>query len=67
MVTDTEMTADTPIDTASRPTITITWNIGACFTAKSIAWTAGQLTVDIQVEPSGPGGNSAQKLFLTTS
>jgi hypothetical protein len=67
MITDTEMTADTPINTATKPTMSIAWNIGACFTAKNIAWSAGQLTVDIQVEPSGPGGNSAQKLFLTTS
>lgn len=67
MVTDTVMTSDTPIDKTSKPTLTIKWKIGDCFTQKNIAWSAGQLTVDIQVEPSGPGGNSAQKLFLTTS
>lgn len=67
MVTDTVMTADTPVNTASKPTLTIKWKIGDCFTQKGVAWSAGQLTVDIQVEPSGPGGNSAQKLFLTTS
>lgn len=63
---DTAMTADTAINTATKPTMTIQWKLGECFTRKNIAWTAGQLTVDIQVEPSGPGGNSAQKLFLTT-
>lgn len=67
MVTDTVMTSDTPIDKAAKPTMTVKWKIGDCFTQKNIAWSAGQLTVDIQVEPSGPGGNSAQKLFLTTS
>ena len=67
MVTDTAMTSDTPIDTVAKPTMTIRWKIGDCFTQKSVAWSVGRLTVDIQVEPSGPGGNSAQKLFLTTS
>ena len=66
-VTDTVMTSDTPIDTANKPTITVEWEIGKCFDAKSVTWSAGQVTVDIQVEPSGPGGNSAQKLFLTTT
>lgn len=66
-VTDTEMTSDQPVNTATKPTMTIRWELGKCFDAKSIAWTAGSLTVDIQVEPSGPGGNAAQKLFLTTT
>lgn len=66
-VTDTEMTSDQPINTTTKPTMTIKWEIGKCFDAKSIAWSAGSLTVDIQVEPSGPGGNAAQKLFLTTT
>lgn len=66
-VTDTSMASDTPIDTTNKPTMVIEWEIGKCFDAKNIAWSAGQVTVDIQVEPSGPGGNSAQKLFLTTT
>lgn len=66
-VTDTEMTSDQPINTSTKPTMTIKWELGKCFDEKSIAWSAGSLTVDIQVEPSGPGGNAAQKLFLTTT
>jgi hypothetical protein len=47
--------------------MTLTWNIGKCFGDKKVTWGAGKLTVDIQVEPTGPGGNSAQKLFLQLS
>jgi len=43
------------------------WNLKSCFDAKGVSWSAGSLTVDIQVEPNGPGGNSAQKLFLSLS
>lgn len=66
-VTDTAMESDTAINTASKPTITLTWDIGRCFSSRSTAWQTGDLTVDIQVEPAGRGGNSAQKLFLTLS
>lgn len=67
MVTDTSLTADTLTDKTRPPTLELKWKIGECFSDKGVAWSAGRLTVDIQVEPSGPGGNSAQKLFLTTS
>lgn len=66
-ILDSALTADTAIDKTSQPTVTIKWKIGQCFSAKSIAWTLGTLNIDIQVEPTGPGGNSAQKLFLTTN
>lgn len=66
-ITDSVLTADAAIDKTSSPTVTIKWKIGQCFSAKSIPWTNGTLNVDVQVEPTGPGGNSAQKLFLTTS
>jgi len=64
---DTAMSSDTPINTTSKPTLMIKWNIGKCFTDRGKAWSAGELTVDIQVVPQGQGGNSAQKLFLTTT
>ena len=67
MVTDSSLTAYTVIDKTTKPTLELKWKIGDCFRDKGVAWSAGTLTVDIQVEPSGPGGNSAQKLFLTTS
>lgn len=66
MVTDTALTADTLVS-SSKPMLELKWNLGRCFSDKGVTWSAGSLTVDIQVEPSGPGGNSAQKLFLTTS
>lgn len=64
---DSAMSSDTVINPASKPTLMIKWNIGQCFTDRGKAWSAGELTVDIQVVPQGQGGNSAQKLFLTTT
>lgn len=66
--TDGEMTTDTlasSSDSAATSTLQVSWDLKACFTAKSKSWSTGTVTIDIQVEPSGPGGNSAQKLFLT--
>ena len=63
--TDTAMTADTLANESTKPTIEVKWTLSRCFT--STAWPSGELTVDIQVEPSGPGGNSAQKLFINAS
>jgi hypothetical protein len=65
--TDTALTSDQPINKTAPPTMTLTWNIGKCFADRKVTWGAGKLTVDIQVEPTGPGGNSAQKLFLQLS
>ncbi|MEY3806948.1 MAG: hypothetical protein RIR69_1760, partial [Actinomycetota bacterium] len=60
-------TSDTLVNESNPPTYELTWNIGRCFTEKGATWAAAPLTVDIQVVPTGPGGNSAQKLFLTLS
>ena len=62
------MTTDTlanSSDSKTLSTVQASWNLKACFTAQSKPWSTGTVTIDIQVEPSGPGGNSAQKLFLT--
>ena len=66
--TDTKMTSDTPIDTANPPVVTLEWAIGTkCYgvAPKNIAWAPAPSDFDIQVEPSGPGGNSAQKIRIT--
>ena len=66
--TDAEMTTDTlasSSDSKATSTLQASWDLQACFTARSKSWSSGTVTIDIQVEPSGPGGNSAQKLFLT--
>jgi len=66
--TDVEMTTDilaNSSDSAATSTLQASWDLQACFTARSKSWSTGTVTIDIQVEPSGPGGNSAQKLFLT--
>lgn len=68
--TDTTMTSDTPIDTANPPVMILQWAIGTkCYGAppKNIAWAPAASDFDIQVEPSGPGGNSAQKIRITLS
>jgi len=68
--TDTVMTSDTPIDTASPPVMILQWAIGAkCYGVppKSVPWAPAASDFDIQVEPSGPGGNSAQKIRITLS
>jgi hypothetical protein len=63
---DTEMASDTPINLEKPPTIVLKWDIGAkCYTPKNYGWPAGPADFDIQVEPSGPGGNSAQKIRIT--
>ena len=68
--TDTAMTSDTPIDTANPPVMILQWAIGTkCYgvAPKNIAWAPAPSDFDIQVEPSGPGGNSAQKIRITLS
>ena len=66
--TDTAMTSDAPIDTANPPVMILQWAIGTkCYgvAPKNIAWAPAPSDFDIQVEPSGPGGNSAQKIRIT--
>ena len=57
--------------TASARTFQLSFVMGTCFTEKSKSWgTAGQELqggLDIQVVPSGGGGNSAQKLGISAS
>jgi hypothetical protein len=68
--TDTVMTSDTPIDSANPPVMILQWAIGTkCYgvAPKNIAWAPAPSDFDIQVEPSGPGGNSAQKIRITLS
>ena len=68
--TDTTITSDTPIDSASPPVMILKWAIGAkCYGVppKNIPWAPAPSDFDIQVEPSGPGGNSAQKIRITLS
>lgn len=56
------MTTDRPIDTEAKPTITLEWDLSACLDARGFDWVPGPYDFDIQVEPAGPGGNSAQKV-----
>jgi hypothetical protein len=68
--TDTVMASDTPIDTANPPVMILQWAIGAkCYGVppKNVPWAPAPSDFDIQVEPSGPGGNSAQKIRITLS
>jgi hypothetical protein len=65
-VTDKEMASDTVLDAGKPTTVLLTWAIGEkCFTPKGVAWAPGASDFDVQVEPSGPGGNSAQKIRIT--
>ena len=69
-VTDSEMTSDTALDAGKPTTVLLTWAIGQkCFTESTKTpkptWTPGASDFDVQVEPSGPGGNSAQKIRIT--
>ncbi|MFM8793814.1 MAG: hypothetical protein ACKOFF_02805 [Acidimicrobiales bacterium] len=68
--TDTAMANDTPVDTANKPYVTLEWAIGSkCFGVppRNAPWTPGGTDFDIQVLPTGPGGNSAQKIRITLS
>ena len=68
--TDTVMTSDTPINAANPPVMILEWAIGTkCYGVppKNVPWAPAASDFDIQVEPSGPGGNSAQKIRITLS
>jgi hypothetical protein len=69
-VTDSDMASDTVLDTGKPTTLLLTWAIGQkCYTESTKTpkptWTPGASDFDVQVEPSGPGGNSAQKIRIT--
>ena len=66
--TDTSMMNDAPVDEAAKPQLTLQWAIGAkCYgiAPRNAAWQTGGGDFDIQVEPTGPGGNAAQKVRIT--
>jgi hypothetical protein len=64
VTTDTvSMPADTAVVSESYPSLVIHWNLATCLTSRGGTWAAGPtFDVDIQVEPVGKGGNSAQKI-----
>jgi hypothetical protein len=69
-VTDSSMSSDTVLDAGKPTTVLLTWAIGQkCYTESTKTpkptWTPGASDFDVQVEPSGPGGNSAQKIRIT--
>ena len=65
---DTAMASDQAVDETAKPSVTLQWAIGTkCFGVppRNATWTPGASDFDIQVLPSGPGGNSAQKIRIT--
>jgi hypothetical protein len=58
-----DSTGDSAVTSSAR-TFAMVFTLGDCFTAKSKSWGTGAMQggFDIQVVPSGGGGNSAQKL-----
>lgn len=65
---DTAMASDQAVDETAKPSVTLQWAIGTkCFGVppRNATWTPGGSDFDIQVLPSGPGGNSAQKIRIT--
>ena len=67
--TDDVIAIDTPSDTTTKPTMELSWALGAkCFGVqpKNAAWILGQWQggIDITVMPTGPGGNSGQKVYI---
>ena len=66
---DAQKNTDTRADSKaiSEVTFTATFDLGRCFTDRGQTWTPGStLAVDLQVVPITGGGNSAQKIGLTS-
>ena len=61
-VDDSGLTNDQPINPEDPPVLILKWDLSQCLTAKGMDWEPGTWDFDIQVEPAGPGGNSAQKV-----
>jgi len=62
--TDTQLGADTAV--AETPTyLVIKWKLKDCYSSRGTWQTGSASDFDVQVEPSGSGGNSAQKLSVT--
>jgi hypothetical protein len=58
---DGQMLRDNPITPDTPRVLVVTWKLGDCFGT----WPGGaEGDFDIQVEPTGPGGNSAQKIRI---
>ena len=67
-VLDTTMTNDAPIDETAKPQLILQWSIGSkCYGVppRNAGWQPGGGDFDIKVEPTGPGGNAAQKVRIT--
>lgn len=69
-VVDSTLTTDTEINETTPPTLRLAWAIGQkCYTESTKSpkptFSTGPQDFDIQVEPAGPGGNSAQKVRIT--
>lgn len=69
MTTDTTLTSDQPVDEAVKPQLVLQWQMSRCYgvAPRNAVWQPGGGDFDIQVEPSGPGGNAAQKVRITLS
>lgn len=66
---DAQKNTDTRADSEATSEVTFiaTFDLGRCFTDRGQAWTPGStLAVDLQVVPITGGGNSAQKIGLTS-
>ena len=61
-VDDAGLANDQPTNTDDPPMLVLKWDLSQCLTAKGMDWEPGPWDFDIQVEPAGPGGNSAQKV-----
>ena len=61
-VDDAGLANDQPTNPDDPPMLVLKWDLSQCLTAKGMDWEPGTWDFDIQVEPAGPGGNSAQKV-----
>ena len=59
---DHGLASDQPIDAETPRVLILEWDLSACLAARSFTWRPGTYDFDLQVEPLGPGGNSAQKI-----
>lgn len=60
---DSTFTDTATVAPESAPILTLQWDLEACYASST--WYTGSSDFDLQVEPSGPGGNSAQKIRVT--
>jgi hypothetical protein len=61
-VDDAGLANDQPTNPDDPPMLVLKWDLSQCLTAKGMDWEPETWDFDIQVEPAGPGGNSAQKV-----